>query len=217
MVSKSKNAGGAATQAGLNYQNRVAAWFCTRILAEHDSVPLWNLQANTTFEFLRCETEQPVDDILVGTSAGGFIFINVKHTVKANKQTDSPLGSVINQFVRQYTAYSERLKGERLWERKLNPDIDRLVLITSSNSSPAIKEFLPRVLTKLRNISSQINLGTFAGDLPRSEKEIFVILRKQLAASWFNSLGSDITNEDELQLLKLVRVEILDVDADTAG
>src|SRR5258708_7155653 len=60
--------GGVAAQAGINYQNRVAAWLAVRILAEQDAPPLWDLSAGSTLEFLRCETEQPVDDVMVGTS-----------------------------------------------------------------------------------------------------------------------------------------------------
>lgn len=59
------NSGGAATQAGVDYQNRVAAWVAVHILAEQDASPPWNLPGNVTFEFLRCETEEPEDGLFV--------------------------------------------------------------------------------------------------------------------------------------------------------
>ena len=74
--------GGAATADGMDFQHRVAAWMAVRILAEQDASPPWNLSANTTFEFLRCETELPIDDLYVGTNDGGFIFVQVKRAGK---------------------------------------------------------------------------------------------------------------------------------------
>lgn len=76
--------GGAAAQVGIGYQNRVAAWMCVRILAERDVTPLWRLNANITFDYIRCETGQPVDDILVGTSEAGHAFIPATHLLTSN-------------------------------------------------------------------------------------------------------------------------------------
>lgn len=59
------NSGSAATQAGVDYQNRVTAWIAVRILAEQDAAPPWNLPDTVTLELLRCETEDPEDDRLV--------------------------------------------------------------------------------------------------------------------------------------------------------
>jgi hypothetical protein len=82
-VLKIVSVGGSATQAGINFQNRVAAWLAVRILAEQNASPIWDLSTSSTLEFLRCETEQPVDDVMVGTSDGGHAFIQVKRSVKA--------------------------------------------------------------------------------------------------------------------------------------
>lgn len=47
-------AGGRAMHAGSNYQNRVTAWFATRILAETDATPPLSLEPTTTLEAIRC-------------------------------------------------------------------------------------------------------------------------------------------------------------------
>src|SRR5262249_46865800 len=108
--------GGAATQAGINYQNRVAAWFATRILAERDASPSLGLPADISLEFLRCETEQPVDDLMIGTSAGGHLFIQVKHSLSLERAENSAISSSISQFVRQFNAYRGIVNGKRSWE-----------------------------------------------------------------------------------------------------
>jgi len=53
------SSGGPAAQAGLNFQNRVAAWVAVRILAEQDASPPWDLPANLSLKFLRCEMNSP--------------------------------------------------------------------------------------------------------------------------------------------------------------
>jgi hypothetical protein len=50
----------------MSFQHRVAAWLAVRILAEGNAGPLWDLSSSSTVEFIRCETEQPVDDIMIG-------------------------------------------------------------------------------------------------------------------------------------------------------
>src|SRR5688500_7791527 len=95
-----KSGGGVATHSGTNYQNRVAAWFCVRILSEQEATPPWQLSEDVTLESLSCETEEPVDDILVNTSEGGRAFVQVKHTLTLEASASSALASTIDQFVR---------------------------------------------------------------------------------------------------------------------
>lgn len=212
---ESIGSGGAAAQIGIGYQNRVAAWMCVRILAEREATPLWGLKTTVTFDDIRCETEQPVDDILVGTSEGGHAFINVKHTVTKSEGADSALGSAINQFVRQFISHRGEATGRRPWERQLDPDIDRLVLVTGSKSSNAIKEHLPRVLTHLRGLPGRGGIDAPATN--REEAEILTVVRWHIARAWRDSTGEDAAEEDELQLLKFLWVETLDVEENKAG
>lgn len=99
-------AGGAANQVGIKYQNQVAAWVCVRVLAEHEATPPWGVPGDAALEFLRCETDRPVDDLLVGTSHGGHALIQVEHTVTASRSTNSAPASALEQFVRQFASYS---------------------------------------------------------------------------------------------------------------
>src|SRR5262245_58603238 len=101
-MSSMHNSGGAATQAGVDYQNRVAAWIAVRILAEYDAAAPWGLPTTATLTFLRCETEQPDDDILVGTSEEGHAFAQVKHGLRLETAASSPFASAVDQFVRQF-------------------------------------------------------------------------------------------------------------------
>lgn len=97
-----RTGGGAATSAGVEFQNRVTAWLAVRVLAETEARPLWGWPSQSYLRFFRCETEQPVDDILVGNSSDGLAFIQVKRTISAGSGVDSQLASVFSQFTRQY-------------------------------------------------------------------------------------------------------------------
>src|SRR5262245_3386156 len=96
-----RQAGGAATAGGMNFEYRVAAWVAVRILAGIEVSLPWEFSAETTFEWLRCETEQPVDDLMIGTSQDGLILVQVKHTLERSPRLDSPLASALDQCVRQ--------------------------------------------------------------------------------------------------------------------
>jgi hypothetical protein len=76
------------------------AWVAVQVLAEKEMSPPWELHSGTTLEWLRCETEQPVDDLMVGTSEGGLIFSQVKHTLQLSASASSDLASALDQCVR---------------------------------------------------------------------------------------------------------------------
>lgn len=202
--------GGAATQAGINYQNRVAAWAAVQILAEQDASPLWGLPADSTLEFLRCETEQPVDDLLIGTSAGGHLFIQVKHSLNLETTEQSALASAINQFVRQFNVYRGAAKGNRPWERMLDQDRDRLILITSPGSSAPIREHLPLVLRRLRTLAHEQMIEQAATTDP--EQAALRVVREHLSRAWLSEMGSEPSDQDTREMLSLLRIQILDAD-----
>src|SRR5215510_15445105 len=96
--------GGAATAGGMNFQHRATAWVAVHILAEKGLSPPWGLPGEVTLEWVRCETEQPVDDLMVGTSHDGVILAQIKHTLQLSSRAGSPLASALDQCVRQYIA-----------------------------------------------------------------------------------------------------------------
>lgn len=204
--------GGSAAQTGFNYQNQVAAWFSVQILAEQESTPPWSLPADVTLDYLRCETEQPVDDLLVGTSEGGHAFIQVKHSVGLLRAEDSALASALRQFVRQFVSYGAGAVGNRSWERPLDPSRDRLVLITSSNSPRTMRDDLPSVLTRLRTLTPSEGIEDAAGTA--AERALLNVIRTHLERLWAETNGSALTELVMRQLLTLLRIQILDFSED---
>ena len=134
--------GGAAAAGGMDFQHRVAAWLAVHVLAEKDTSLPWRLPSDVTLESIRCETEQPVDDVLVCTSVSGVCFLQVKKTLRLSSSGDSELASTVDQFVRQFVACRASSTGGRPWERPLNPATDRLVLLVGADCYHPIRVHL---------------------------------------------------------------------------
>jgi len=212
-MSTTRTGGGAATQVGIHYQNRVAAWIVVSILSEQDSALPWDLPNNVTLKFIRCETEQFVDDLLVGTSDGGHVFIQVKHQLSLGEEIKSPLGSTINQFVQQFLAYENEIASKRPWERSLDAARDRLVLITSSGSSASIREDLPSVLAKIRDLPADQSISDVVLNSNKHE-DVFHKIIKLIQDAWYKDRKITPTDKQIRDIIKLIRIQVLDVDAD---
>jgi len=209
---KTNASGGAAAQAGLNYQNRVAAWMAVSILAEQEATPPWGLDPDTTLDFLRCETEQPLDDLLIGTSRDGHAFVQVKTTIKPSTKADSPLAALANQIVRQFLSYSEDIPGEQRWERPLALESDRFVLVTRSASPDSTTKHLPTILTRLRNARTSVRIADIAFN--GGERGILTTFTGQLRRAWLEIVGTEPSQGQMLQVLRFLWVQVLDVDED---
>jgi len=205
--------GGAATHSGTEYQNRVAAWVAVRILVEHAATTPWDFAAAITFDFLRCETLEPVDDLLIGVSNAGHVFLQAKHSITLGSAPDSEFAAVIDQCVRQYHAHPE-LNRQPLWDRPLDKSVDRLVLATSSRSSARVRQVLPTILNRIRTLApnQQIDDSAVSDD----EREVLTILKNHIEQSWRTLKGILPTSEEICQAASLMRVQTLDVDAGEA-
>jgi hypothetical protein len=93
--------GGSATGGGILYQQKLAAWICSWILSEQLVDQQFGL-GWATAEWIRCETEAPVDDVLVKTREGGYIAIQAKVTLNLSASLDSGFGKTVDQFVRHW-------------------------------------------------------------------------------------------------------------------
>jgi hypothetical protein len=123
MSELTKNSGGgAATQGGIGFQNHVAAWVGVMMLAERPATPIGPAVRPI---YLRFETPEPTDDLLVGCSDGSHAFGQAKRGLNLSTASSSEFASVIEQFVRQYLS-SRNGAGPRPWQHPLNPLRDSL-------------------------------------------------------------------------------------------
>lgn len=207
--------GGAAASRGFDFQHRVAALMAVRILAESHASPPWGLPATTTLDFLRCETEQPVDDLLVGTSAGGLVFIQTKRKVQLSADATSDLASVLDQFVRQFIASRTPGSDSQVPQRPLEPARDRLVLAVGLGSSAPVRHHLPSALLRLPSLSRGQPVQAAATNAP--EAAALRVVVEHVRRSWQETLGASPSNDEVRELLALVRVESLNVEGGGAA
>jgi hypothetical protein len=124
---------GQATAGGMDFQHRVAAWVATRVLAEVAASAPWELPAGTRLESIHCETPQSIDDALVGTSAGGRIWIQSKQRLRVSRAEASPLADALDQCVRQ-------LKHLENDASPLDHERDRFAIVTDQGGESLEKD-----------------------------------------------------------------------------
>lgn len=211
MKSSKKTGGGAATHSGTYYQNEVSAKFATDILAEKNIPAPWDLSQGIAFEFLRCETTQPTDDILIGTSEEGYAFIQAKHTLRLDKGVGSELAKTIDQFVRQFLQKANPLANSPWEVRSINTKKDRLVIATSSGSSSSIKNELPKILKIIRGLAIGQTIDAAAGTA--TEKITLSVIKSHVINSWKKVTNGQTPDNSKLkEFFNIVYVEIMDVD-----
>ncbi len=201
-------AGGAAGQAGADFQNRVGAWLAVRILGEQGAQAPWELPANVTLEFLRAESENPVDDLMVGTSAGGHVFIQAKHSLRLGAK-DKGLTSAIDQFVRQFLVWHETDESATAGIERRELAQHRLVLATGPTSPSSIRHDLPGALDRVRG---NVPGGAVDVVMNADERRAYEVVRNHIETAWVRHRGERPTDDEVHQLMKLIRVHILDVD-----
>lgn len=202
-----KRGGGGATVSGVNFQIRVAAYYSVRVLAERNAEPLWSWPVDSTLEFVRCETEQPVDDIMVGNSSGAIAYAQVKHSVSIDKSPDSALAKALDQFVRQFL--KKGAPGSQ-WDGAFVPGRDRLILAVGRDSPARVTKDTPDLLEKIRASSGE----EFAAglQLTKIESDILATLRAHVERAWAAMNGINPTSGQLRNLLASIWIDLVDVD-----
>lgn len=196
------NGGGAATSSGIVFQQQVGAFFAAQILSNDpldpslvlgDAAPVW----------LRFETEAPVDDILVATSVGGFLAIQVKTTVPLSDNETSPFYRTIEQFVRHWLTCRDG-DGSLEWNRPLSPEKDRLILAVSIKASATVRADLSAAL---RHLSQQGR-----GAMNRKQKSASDIFERCVLTAWGRITTEPRPSDLLAELARLVVVHVVDIE-----
>lgn len=179
-----------------------------RLLAEQGVAGLWGLPGSV--EFIRCETEQPVDDLMVGFAGSGLSFIQVKRNVDLSFAPKSPLSAALRQFVLQYVENRAKSKGPNSWDRPLDAMKDRIVLVTTSESSARLRQILPSLLQNLRNLLPDEALRNAAKN--DEQGQILSDLMAAAESSWNDLARGKPSQAELLDFFSLLSVVTLDVE-----
>jgi len=192
-------------QGGARYQNQVTAWLAAKMLAERPAAPVL---ARGTLTYVATESGEAVDDVLAGTDQGNFAFVQAKRKLSLSTRDASDLESVVNQAVRQIASTAE--PDKRPWSRALNPDSDRLLLVTSSDSPATIRSHMRNALQRICGLHPEQTIMDAAKN--RQEEEALTDLVTLLNREWEKVTGTAPTVDEQKLFLKLFDVEVLDPD-----
>src|SRR3990172_13112497 len=202
-------AGGQAAQSGFTFQDRVAAWIAAHILSGSGAPPVWGLPQKVSLTELRLETEAPVDDILVKTSGEGWCFINVKTSVDLSDKPESELGSVIDQFVRQWLACKAGDKSYD-WARPIDALHDRLVLATSSKSSKSLIAPVDIIIKRIVELGIGTDRKLIA--TTNAENDAYNKLTHLISHFWKKYSGSEPSDAEVKAFLSTVRIQVFQLE-----
>jgi hypothetical protein len=209
MAKASSTSGGIAEASGSNYENLVAAWYCVRILLGSAAHPEFDLPSATRLIELSLQSAAAVDDVNLITSDEGRILVQAKRSVTLSRSASSPLGSAIDQFVRQLKE-GVVLDHKGTATRPLDQARDRLVLATRGSRSAKITTVLPRLLRMLRDRASVETIGHVASSA--DECEVAEVVETHVRACWLVHHGGDPSDADVGRLLRHLWVQTLDVE-----
>ncbi len=187
--------GGNATAAGVTMQASVAASIAVQIISGSALDSRLRLGAAIPVS-IRLETEAPVDDILVETDAGGWVFIQAKNTLRMGTTLKSELGKTCDEFARLWQLASVG-DGANDWDRPLTGEKDAMVIAVGPASSGSIKVVLARALDALR-------MGSTA-TLSNAGRESLTSFRNLMRAAFdFHGASDDLDLDVVLKLIYVI-------------
>lgn len=181
------------------------------MLAEREAKPLG---PGGEVAFIRCETQESVDDVLLGSRTQRFSFLQAKRKIQLSSRPESDFGSVIDQAVRQVVE-SRRNPAARPWSRELKPGEDRLLLVTGSESSSRITKSARSVFRRAESLSPGQPLTDAA--VNADERAVLTAVRHLIKYFWKAAVGSHPSQENIKLVCSLMGVEVLDVGQDEMG
>ena len=196
------SSGGAAAAGGLRFQAQIGAFFGLGIVSQRavdqvlelgSAVPVW----------MRFESEAPVDDILIATSAGGFIAVQAKTSVSLSASPDGGLAKTVQQFVRHWLVCRDG-DGAQTWDRPLDAGRDRLVLAVGPGAPASIRTNLPAAL--------RLRLQPGSAALTRDQEQALRIFEECAEQAWIGTTAEPWNSAFIDELARLVVVWTFDPD-----
>jgi hypothetical protein len=208
-VPNTQPAGGVATQRGISYQNRVVAALAAACLSE--GPPGMDLPA-TPIQKIRCESGEPIGDVLVELTGGGFLFVEIKRSIRLS---DPRFSELVAQLIKQFTT-CEQSQGidSKSWRRPLIADRDRLQIITSSESPEAVRKHLAACLDRIGSDSGPEELLVVSKS--KAEGEAFQLFRSLVSANWKDLLGEHPSEEQVVRLFSFIKIGTADANENEA-
>jgi len=180
--------------AGIDFQNRVAAWIIYKMLMDIELSITFDLNSEYLIEKIAFETNDEIDDLVITTNCNKKLFLQIKRTLNLTVGEKSDFHKAIYQFVNRYIKDS---KSDDLY-----------VLVTTTNSSKAIRN-------ELKNLFDSIRLNKFAieeNPLNNKEKEAFRKFKNIVYNIYRNIKNEKMADSQFNNFMEKVLIVILDIE-----
>lgn len=183
---------GSATNSGIDYQQRVSAWFLIALLQGFDITEFIDLPDGLKVREVAFETNTPIDDLQVNFHNGNKAYLQIKRSLTLSDQNQSDFYKTIEQFVSEY---SEKPNSQDIY-----------IITTSSDTSSKIKKDLRKILESMR-----LNNQGFSQN-PLNNSEINALeTYTNVVKSLFHAHGITYSNEELAKFSKKIYILIFDI------
>jgi hypothetical protein len=195
-VSVENSAGsGVAVNAGIDYQQRVSAWFLTLMFAQSRISPLFALPHDLTINSIAYENADYVDDLKLVCTDTYTVYLQIKRRLSLSATERSDFRKAMSQFVRQFIAARD-------------PN-ECYILATSSKSSGAITGTLKK-LTEAYRLNPE---AAEENPLSKAERRALNTYRDLVKELYCRNASTEMTETDFAAFSKRLYVHVLDVES----
>ena len=195
---KINNGAGSATNAGINYQQRVSAVFLLSCLFKTDISLFFNSDKfnGKIIESIQLEGTDKIDDLIINLTNREKLFCQIKRKVNLSESKVSDFYKTIEQFIQQY----------------LNGIInENYCLITTSYSSSKIT----RELAKLTESVRINDLAFIKNPLNKSEKDTLYKYTKVVKKIYKFYTKQNMSDEEFIKFSKKIFINNFDIEANS--
>lgn len=191
---KKIDASGAATNAGIDYQQRVGAWFLVSQYTDFNINKTIDIDRDLFIKSVHFETTDYIDDIRIECE-DVLIYCQIKRRVSTlSSSSNSDFNKTLKQFI---TSFINEYSSNNTY-----------VLITTSESTSKIKKDLKKILTSIR-----LNDTSFQKNpLNKSEESTFKTFRTQFFHLYKEIKGTQTDITTFIKFSKQVFISIIDLE-----
>lgn len=201
-----RSAGGAGAAGGVGHEGRCLAWAAVYMLAEA-ALPEW--ASGRRVVAIGGQTGRAVDDVEFVTDDDGWVMIQAKKGLTLAKAPTSRLAEALGQLVE--VAELGVPDGPSLLgrSRSLNPDTDRVLVLTDHDASRRVDQLVAPVTDRLRDLPSVWPLA----DVYRNDGQwrAFELVREHLSRLWKAHYGTPLGEADLRRLGRVLCVRSMDL------
>lgn len=187
------NGGGAATNAGSDYQQRVSAYFVLQMGLDMDCSSSLDKRNKEKILKVAFETDDSVDDIVL-THENSKSYLQAKRKLALSDKDGSEFCKTIDQFVKQ----SRASQNER----------DSYIIITSNETSKSISKHLRKITNSTRLSRNALEHNP----LSKPEQAVYGKLKRCIQKSYEKNGFGSVTQNDIDRLVSKIHIVILDVE-----